>query len=65
VASRRIREAMSAAELMVVAALIPAMIVFVVAYRHALTHWLAVHAELPPAAASTPRRSRWRSCRWR
>ena len=53
VASRRILEAMNAAELMVVAALIPAMIVFVVAYRHALTHWLApVHAELPPAAVA-------------
>ena len=52
-ASRRILEGMTAAELMVVAALIPAMIVFVVAYRHALTTWLApVHADLPPAAVA-------------
>jgi hypothetical protein len=65
VASRRILEAMTAAELMVVAALIPATIVFVVAYRHALTHWLApVQAELPSAAVAgrplAPPASFWR-----
>ncbi len=44
---------MSLPQLLIAGALVPAVLVFTMAYRHALTHWLApVHADLPPAAVA-------------
>ncbi len=42
---------MTLPQLLVAGALVPAVLVFTMAYRHALTHWLApIGGELPPAA---------------
>jgi hypothetical protein len=41
------------AQLLALAFLVPAVVVFVVAYRHALRHWLAKPASLPVAVIAS------------